>query len=112
MNESRFYAADWLGVVWSNWGLSIPAATTYPSFSTDEGLYRVRHPARPGLEYIGETGRSLRGRVRALAHGAFAEEMPYRDPPLRENTFRLVNRKPSDAANRSFSRPPLRHRRA
>ncbi|WP_323174702.1 hypothetical protein [Natrialba sp. PRR66] len=87
MNESRFYAADWLGVG-SNWGTLDPGGDHLSTFSTDKGLYRVRHPARPGLEYIGETGRSLRGRVRALAHGAFAEEMPYRDPQYRHRRNR------------------------
>ncbi|AFO59528.1 hypothetical protein [Natrinema sp. J7-2] len=80
MNESRFHAADWLGVNWSNWGTLDPDGDHLSTFPTDEGLYRIRHPARAGLEYIGETGRSLRGRVRSLANGAFADEMPYRDP--------------------------------
>lgn len=80
MNEYRFYADDWLGVNWSNWGSLDPDGDHLSTFPTVEGLYRIRHPARAGLEYIGETGRSLRGRVRSLAHGAFADEMPYRDP--------------------------------
>ena len=80
MNESRFYADDWLGVNWSNWGTLDPDGDHLSTLPTDEGLYRIRHPARAGLEYIGETGRNLRERVRALAHGAFADEMPYRDP--------------------------------
>lgn len=48
--------------------------------STDPGLYRVRHEAYEGLVYVGETGRSLRGRVRALARGVFDGEMPFSDP--------------------------------
>ncbi|WP_237560406.1 GIY-YIG nuclease family protein [Halolamina rubra] len=80
MNEPEFYANNWLGADWTDWGPLDPNGDHLSTFSTDEGLYRVRHPERPGLEYIGETGRSLRGRVRALAHGAFADEMPYRDP--------------------------------
>jgi len=80
MNESDFFAADWLGVDWSDWGGLDPSGDHLSTFSTDEGFYRVRHPDRTGLEYIGETGRSIRGRVRALARGAYADEMPYRDP--------------------------------
>ncbi len=80
MTESDFYATDWLGVEWSAWGTLHPTGDHLSEFSTDPGLYRVRHSGRPGLEYIGETGRSLRGRVRALARGVFADQMPYRDP--------------------------------
>lgn len=80
MNESNYYATNWLGVDWSDWGTLHPNEDHLSNFSIGPGLYRVRHPRRFGLEYIGETGRSLRGRVRALARGAFADEMPYRDP--------------------------------
>lgn len=80
MNESEYYASDWLGVEWSDWGSLHPNEGHLSTFSTGPGLYRVRHTKRSGLEYIGETGRSLRGRVRALARGTFADEMPYRDP--------------------------------
>lgn len=47
---------------------------------TDEGLYRISHSDYDGFVYVGETGRSLRGRVRSLARGTFDDEMPYRDP--------------------------------
>lgn len=80
MNESEFYATDWLGVQWTDWGSLHPDGDHLPRFATDPGLYRVRHSDRSGLVYIGETGRSLRGRVRALARGTYADEMPYRDP--------------------------------
>ncbi len=50
------------------------------SISTDPGLYRVRHCDRDGLEYIGQTGRSTRGRVSALARNVYSEDMPFRDP--------------------------------
>jgi hypothetical protein len=43
------------------------------------GLYRVRHPEKDGLEYIGETGRT-RGRIRALARESHRDVMPFRDP--------------------------------
>ncbi len=80
MNDSEFYALNWLGADWTHWGPLDPDENYLSRFSTENGLYRIRHPDRPGLEYIGETGRSLRGRVRSLARGAFADEMPYRDP--------------------------------
>lgn len=33
----------------------------------EPGIYRIRHLVRDGLTYIGQTGRSLRGRLHALA---------------------------------------------
>ncbi|MDL0145541.1 GIY-YIG nuclease family protein [Halobacterium salinarum] len=107
MTESRFYAADWLGVEWSNWGTLDPGGDHLSTFSTDEGLYRVRHPARPGLEYIGETGRSVRGRVRALAHGVFAEEMPYRDPHTAAPCLWAVQQEEAEKLEVSVTTPTL-----
>jgi len=84
-----------------------PGGDHLSTFSTDEGLYRVRHPARPGLEYIGETGRSLRGRVRALAHGAFAEEMPYRDPHTAAPCLWAVQQEEAEKLEVSVTTPTL-----
>lgn len=80
MNETDVEAPDWLGLDWSRWGSLGPENDFIAQFSTDEGLYRVRHDDLDELVYIGETGRSTRGRVRALARGVFDGEMPYRDP--------------------------------
>jgi len=43
------------------------------------GIYRVRRRDFDGLDYIGQTGRSLRERLGALSR-CHAEQMPYRDP--------------------------------
>lgn len=44
------------------------------------GLYRIRRSGgEPGLDYIGQTGRSLRGRLGQLG-GVYHTQMPYRDP--------------------------------
>ena len=43
------------------------------------GLYRVRRSAEEALDYIGQTGLSLRRRLAMLA-GVYKAEMPYRDP--------------------------------
>ena len=44
------------------------------------GLYRIRRAGgEPGLDYIGQTGRSLRGRLGQL-NGVYHAQMPYRDP--------------------------------
>ena len=80
MNTTDVQASDWLGLSWSQWGSLGPDKEFISGLSTDEGLYRVHHKDLPGLVYIGETGRDIRGRVRALASGVFSGEMPYRDP--------------------------------
>jgi hypothetical protein len=43
------------------------------------GLYRIRRTGRSDVDYIGQTGNSLRGRRRML-RGILDPEMPYRDP--------------------------------
>jgi hypothetical protein len=46
------------------------------------GLYRIRRAGgEPGLDYIGQTGRSLRGRLGQLG-GVYRAQMPYRDRTL------------------------------
>lgn len=67
MNWRGCKEADWLGLKWSNWLSLDPDEGELAEMPTDEGLYRIRNRSRNGLEYIGETGRSVRGRVRALA---------------------------------------------
>lgn len=74
------HATDWLALDWTPWRPLDPAAERLSDTPMTPGLYRVRHPAFARLCYLGETGRSLRGRVRALARNAHAEETPLRDP--------------------------------
>lgn len=107
MNESDYYATDWLGVEWSAWGPLHPDGDHLSNFSTGAGLYRVRHSRRSGLEYIGETGRSLRGRVRALARGTFADEMPYRDPHTAAPCLWAIHQEHGDKLEVSVTVPSL-----
>lgn len=79
-NEAGIEADDWLGFEWSPWYQLHPDSDELTNPSTDPGLYRVRHDVYDGLIYIGESGRSVRGRIRALIRGVFDEEMPYSDP--------------------------------
>lgn len=80
--DTQYESIDWLDLPWSEWHPfrtlgEMPGTNT---LTTDPGLYRVRHEAYDRLVYVGETGRSTRGRVGALARGSFANEMPFRDP--------------------------------
>ena len=43
-------------------------------------MYRVRVSGRDELAYLGQTGRSLRGRVLALTRHTLAAKMPWNDP--------------------------------
>jgi hypothetical protein len=45
----------------------------------EPGLYRIRARGDELLAYVGQTGRTLRERLRSL-RGVYAAEMPYRDP--------------------------------
>jgi len=60
----------WAGRTWSNWfdlgSATAPRAALAPSVA---GIYRLRCAGRPGLIYIGQSGRSLRTRLRQLRDG-------------------------------------------
>ncbi len=43
------------------------------------GVYRIRRVGRDALDYIGQTGLTLKGRL-GMLRGVYAVEMPYRDP--------------------------------
>ncbi|MDC5757534.1 hypothetical protein OPW41_14345 [Vibrio europaeus] len=66
---------------WSNW---LPLAGGLEVFrkipNKKAGLYRVRTSQLDELVYIGQTGRCLRERLRALRKGAYAEVMPWNEP--------------------------------
>lgn len=57
-----YFASDWLDAEWSDWVSFDPEDGYLSELPTAAGVYRIRHPQREGLEYIGETGRSTRGR--------------------------------------------------
>lgn len=74
---------SWLSVkdkayVWSAW-VPLEEALRGPVLPSTPGLYRIRRVGQDDLDYIGQTGSSLRGRLRML-RGIFSLEMPYRDP--------------------------------
>lgn len=79
-NEAGIEDDDWLGFEWSPWYRLHPESDDLTKPPIDPGLYRVRHDVYDGLIYIEGSGRSVRGRIRALTRGIFDEEMPYSDP--------------------------------
>jgi len=80
MRVSEYYASDWMGVEWTEWGPLDIGKDFFTQFSTEEGQYRFRHRRTSGLEDVGGTGRSVRGRVGLLAQGTYADEMAYHLP--------------------------------
>lgn len=80
MDTSDVYDLNWLNLDWSAWLSLHPEDEELGELPTDPGLYRVRHGAYDGLIYIGETGRSLRGRIHSLRRAIYGEEMPFSDP--------------------------------
>jgi hypothetical protein len=56
-----------------------PRAEDLARFPASPGLYMVRRSGLSGCDYIGQTGVTLRARL-SMLRGAFAAEMPYRDP--------------------------------
>jgi hypothetical protein len=78
---------DWLASVeaspvlecWSGW-VPLDGAGDDRQVPALPGLYRIRRTSgAPGLDYIGQTGRQLRGRLGQLT-GVYRTQMPYRDP--------------------------------
>ena len=100
-----YISRDWLDLDWSEWTSLHPDNDRLTDITTDEGLYRVRHTERGGLTYIGETGRSLRGRVRSLSRGAYADEMPYRDPHTAAPTLWAIRDAHGDDFEVSYTAP-------
>lgn len=105
--SAEYYSDTWAGVTWSDWIRLDPGAGAISEVGTDPGFYRVRHENQEGLAYIGQTGRSLRGRVRALARGTFAEEMPYRDPHTAAPCLWAVREEYGPAFEISVSTPSI-----
>ncbi|MFT7670609.1 MAG: hypothetical protein ACI8X5_003320 [Planctomycetota bacterium] len=76
-------ATDWCGLRWSLWiPLNSSAAEYRASVSPDPGFYKIRAVGDSRLAYIGQTGRNLRERTRALARGVNRglDHPPWNDP--------------------------------
>jgi len=74
---------NWGQLSWSEWiPLNSELVTYQEGVSTKAGLYRVRSKSYNGLIYIGQTGRNLRERTRALAKHTYnsLDNPPWNDP--------------------------------
>jgi hypothetical protein len=67
-----------LDLDWSPW-VPLEGAQRHPAVPRAPGLYRIRSAGTHRILYVGQTGRTLRQRLRELK-GVFGDEMPYNDP--------------------------------
>lgn len=75
------YRLEWCSLGWSEWiSLQSSLSAYQTAIPAAAGVYRVRARGKPGLVYVGQTGRSLRERTRALAKHALGESPPWNDP--------------------------------
>jgi hypothetical protein len=65
-------------LAWSPW-VPLETAPTDPEVPREPGIYRIRSAETGVILYIGQTGRSLRRRLRELRH-VYGDLMPYNDP--------------------------------
>lgn len=79
--QSTIMKTNWCNLVWIPWMPLVREAIRHTA-PVLPGVYRIRsegsNPKR--LVYIGQTGRTLRERLLALASGVNAEECPFNDP--------------------------------
>ncbi len=76
-----YFTPDWCGFSWTRWVSLENKYSELLHIPTQPGLYRVRPVDGQILAYIGQTGRSLRRRMRAL-RGCYKspDVMPWSDP--------------------------------
>ena len=73
-------ASDWCNLSWTQWQ-PLEADFVRAFAPVSSGVYRIRRTGlAKRLTYIGQTGRSLRERLLALANGTHAEQCPFNDP--------------------------------
>ena len=65
-------------LAWSSW-YPHRGASRNQNIPAGPGLYRIRRVGQQRLDYVGQTGRSLRGRLGQL-QGVYGDIMPYGDP--------------------------------
>ena len=70
---------DWYDLIWSPW-VKFQDKSSYRLFPNAPGVYRIKTVDRCELFYIGQTGRTLRERLRSLITNSLRDEMPYNDP--------------------------------
>lgn len=76
----KWLSPDWAELDWTPWVLFSLDADPFQSLPKRPGLYRVKPLDKDILIYVGETGRDLHERIRALCLRSLDPEMPFNDP--------------------------------
>src|SRR2546428_740375 len=74
----KFLGQRWCDLRWSPWVAF--SQEDFDALVAEAGVYRVRPISGNSLAYIGQTGRSLRGRLGSLRKYSLKKQMPYNDP--------------------------------
>ena len=69
----------WGELAWTPW-VSFLRPSDFSLLPAGPGMYRIRARDGDALFYLGETGRSLRGRLGDLRRNTMRDSMPYNDP--------------------------------
>ena len=81
MPETSPFSANWRGLTWTRWVPLDAPARAVSAIPTGAGIYRVRIVGiNERLAYIGQTGRNLRERTRALGLHTHRAQAPFNDP--------------------------------
>jgi hypothetical protein len=96
----------WCGLSWTPWTPLERQAVRHTT-PTLPGIYRVRRDTEElqRLVYVGQTGRTLRERLLALAAGTNGEDCPFNDPHTAAPHLWLLRR--LDGARFEFSCAPV-----
>ncbi|MCG3885100.1 GIY-YIG nuclease family protein [Photobacterium leiognathi] len=80
LSQYSLHSKNWADLTWSEWVKLDGDNNDYKLIPNTSGVYRVRAIGREPLIYIGQTGRNLRERLKALRSGVTALDMPFNDP--------------------------------
>jgi hypothetical protein len=78
--EPNFLSREWCRKRWSEWTPFKGGSKALSILPDSPGVYRIKPVGVEELVYIGQTGRSSKGRLNTLRRHVQKEEMPYRDP--------------------------------
>jgi hypothetical protein len=98
-------AEDWCNLGWTKWQ-PLNADLARAAAPLSPGVYRIRRAGvTERLTYIGQTGRTLRERLLALANGTHGEQSPFNDTHTAAPHLWLLSR--LDGALLEFSCTPV-----
>ena len=79
-DEYDFYNKNWCKLNWTDWYPLDGQRKPFQNIPQTMGFYRICSKEYKQLMYIGQTGKSLRGRIRMLSRNTYRDVMPFDDP--------------------------------